>query len=180
MQKALPRKKVVERVWFSKDVKEDILRKSDGVCAHCGCPVAIGDNFTVEHVVPISKGGTNDLVNIVALCQTCNTTKGDCVWHPYEYLTYLHDENKKELGEYIDKYFHDKRWFTRNNFCQVDFKKIDAILDVPVLKQRLLEIDREIIEYLLGMSNNAFTLSELEVWMKRATKKYNDNYGWWK
>lgn len=65
-------------------------------------------------------------------------------------------------------------------------KKTDAILDVPVLKQRLLEIDRqilldrEIIEYLLGMSNNAFTLSELEVWMKRATKKYNDNYGWWK
>lgn len=126
LQKALPRKKVVERVWFSKDVKEDILRKSDGVCAHCGCPVAIGDNFTVEHVVPISKGGTNDLVNIVALCQTCNTTKGDCVWHPYEYLTYLHDENKKELGEYIDKYFHDKRWFTRNNFCQVDFKKIEV------------------------------------------------------
>ena len=65
-------------------------------------------------------------------------------------------------------------------------KKTDAILDVPVLKQRLLEIDRqklldrEIIEYLLGISNNAFTLSELEVWMKRATKKYNDNYGWWK
>lgn len=65
-------------------------------------------------------------------------------------------------------------------------KKTDAILDVPVLKQRLLKIDRqklldrEIIEYLLGMSNNAFTLSELEVWMKRATKKYNDNYGWWK
>lgn len=65
-------------------------------------------------------------------------------------------------------------------------KKTDAILDVPVLKQRLLETDRqklldkEIIEYLLGISNNAFTLSELEVWMKRATKKYNDNYGWWK
>lgn len=55
-----------------------------------------------------------------------------------------------------------------------------------MLKQRLLEIDRqklldkEIIEYLLGISNNAFTLSELEVWMQRATKKYNDNYGGWK
>lgn len=59
-------------------------------------------------------------------------------------------------------------------------KKTGAILGVPVLKQRLLEIDREIIEYLRGMSNNAFTLSELEVWMQRATKKYNDNYGWWK
>lgn len=50
LQKALPRKKVVERVWFSKDVKEDILRKSDGVCAHCGCPVAIGDS-TVARLV---------------------------------------------------------------------------------------------------------------------------------
>lgn len=77
MQKVLTRKKVVERVWFSRDVKEDILRKSDGVCAHCGCQVVVGDNFTVEHVVPISKGGTNDLVNIVALCHTCNVTKGD-------------------------------------------------------------------------------------------------------
>lgn len=130
LQKVLTRKKVVERVWFSRDVKEDILRKSDGVCAHCGCQVVVGDNFTVEHVVPISKGGTNDLVNIVALCRTCNVTKGDGIWHPYEYLTYLHEENKEELKEYIDKYFHDKRWFTHNNFCQVDFKKIEV--NIPI------------------------------------------------
>ena len=51
LQKAIPRKKVVERVWSSKD----ILRKSDGVCAHCGCPVAIGDNFTVEHSSALSN-----------------------------------------------------------------------------------------------------------------------------
>lgn len=130
LQKVLTRKKVVERVWFSRDVKEDILRKSEGVCAHCGCQVVVGDNFTVEHVVPISKGGTNDLVNIVALCRTCNVTKGDGIWHPYEYLTYLHEENKEELKEYIDKYFNDKRWFTHNNFCQVDFKKIEV--NIPI------------------------------------------------
>lgn len=129
------RKKVVERVWFSKGVKEDILRKSDGVCAHCGCQVTIGDNFTVEHVVPISKGGTNDLVNIVALCRTCNTAKGDCIWHPNEYLLYLHKEDKKELGEYIDTYFHDKKWFTRNNFCQVDFKRIDVTIHLDGRKK---------------------------------------------
>lgn len=130
LQKVQTRKKVVDRVWFSKDIKEDILRKSDGVCAHCGCPVVIGDNFTVEHVVPISKGGTNDLVNIVALCSTCNTAKGDCIWHPYEYLAYLHKEDKKELGEYIDTYFNDKKWFTHNNFCQVDFKKIEVTIQL--------------------------------------------------
>lgn len=130
MEKVLTRRKVVERVWFSKEVKENILRKSDGLCAHCGCRVAVGDNFTVEHVVPISKGGTNELVNIVALCHACNTTKGDGVWHPYEYLKYLHTEDKDELSDYIDKYFHDRKWFTRNNFCQVDFKKIEV--SVPI------------------------------------------------
>lgn len=130
MEKVLTRRKVVERVWFSKDVKEDILRKSDGVCAHCGCTIAVGDNFTVEHVVPISKGGTNELVNIVALCRVCNITKGDGVWHPYEYLTYLHKEDKEKLRCYIDEYFRNRRWFTRNNFCQVDFKKIEV--NIPI------------------------------------------------
>lgn len=130
MEKVLTRRKVVERVWFSKDVKENILRKSDGVCAHCGCRIAVGDNFTVEHVVPISKGGTNELVNIVALCHACNVTKGDGVWHPYEYLEYLHTEDKDEISDYIDKYFHDRKWFTRNNFCQVDFKKIEVSIPI--------------------------------------------------
>ena len=131
MEKVLTRRKVVERVWFSKDVKENILRKSDGVCAHCGCRIAVGDNFTVEHVVPISKGGTNELVNIVALCRECNVTKGDGVWHPYEYLKYLHTEDKDELSDYIDKYFQERKWFTRNNFCQVDFKRIEV--NIPIM-----------------------------------------------
>lgn len=87
---------------------EDILRKSDGVCAHCGCPVAIGDNFTVEHVVPISKGGTNDLVN-------------------------------------IDKYFHDKRWFTHNNFCQVDFKKIEVNIPFAGKQKTLRKGDQTLL-----------------------------------
>lgn len=139
------RKKVVERVWFSRDVKEDILRKSDGVCAHCGCPVTIGDNFTIEHVVPISKGGTNDLVNIVALCRTCNTVKGDCIWHPNEYLLYLHKEDKRELGEYIDTYFRDKKWFTHNNFCQVDFKRIEVTIHLDGRKKTLRKKKQSIV-----------------------------------
>lgn len=57
------------------------------------------------------------------------------------------------------------RYFITLLHYQICSYVTDAILDVPVLKQRLLEIDREIIEYLLGMSNNAFTLSELEVWL---------------
>ncbi len=41
-------------------------------CVACGSWVAL----TVDHVVPLSKGGRNDITNIQPLCLTCNLKKG--------------------------------------------------------------------------------------------------------
>lgn len=43
----------------------------DHCCAYCGCQ---GD-LEVEHVVPISKGGSHHLGNIVPACHSCNSNK---------------------------------------------------------------------------------------------------------
>lgn len=45
-----------------------------GVCTYCG-----EDNFpmTVDHVKPLSKGGTDDRGNLVPACRPCNTEKLD-------------------------------------------------------------------------------------------------------
>ena len=40
-------------------------------------------NFTVDHVVPRSRGGTDHLDNLQLLCGACNSLKGD---RPQEYL----------------------------------------------------------------------------------------------
>lgn len=34
-------------------------------------------NLTLDHVIPISKGGKTQWTNIVAACNRCNTTKGN-------------------------------------------------------------------------------------------------------
>ncbi|HWA15214.1 MAG TPA: HNH endonuclease [Gemmatimonadales bacterium] len=44
--------------------------------------------LTRDHLVPISRGGTNEWTNVVTACSTCNTRKGnrlpeECGMHPH-------------------------------------------------------------------------------------------------
>lgn len=43
-------------------------------CAYCDQPC---DALTADHVVPLSKGGTNYIDNIVPACKSCNSRKHD-------------------------------------------------------------------------------------------------------
>ena len=45
------------------------------VCAKDGCPV--NHNLHVDHITALSKGGTDDLVNLQFLCGPHNSEKGD-------------------------------------------------------------------------------------------------------
>jgi|TARA_R110000868_G_scaffold404099_1_gene681965 5-methylcytosine-specific restriction endonuclease McrA len=53
-------------VWFP------ALSKQNGVCAHCGSKGIL----CVDHITPISKGGSNKSSNLQGLCDYCNTRKG--------------------------------------------------------------------------------------------------------
>ena len=44
-----------------------ILKMHDYCCAYCG-----DEANTVDHVIPQSRGGTDDPMNLVAACKTCN------------------------------------------------------------------------------------------------------------
>jgi 5-methylcytosine-specific restriction endonuclease McrA len=74
-----------------KRVKMQLLASRDGgwKCWYCGKSLTpIGDitlpvrgndpnRPTLDHVIPTSKGGTNDLWNLRLACSTCNNDKGD-------------------------------------------------------------------------------------------------------
>jgi len=45
-----------------------------GVCGYCGQPTPAGE-LTMDHVVPLSRGGKSTKGNVVPACKACNTAK---------------------------------------------------------------------------------------------------------
>lgn len=86
----------MERIHFTHADRARILAKTGGCCAKCGRKLDT-KSMTVDHIVPVSKGGDNDEYNLVALCQECNLTKGNAVIHPEEYYQHV-------LPQYVWEY----------------------------------------------------------------------------
>ena len=63
------------RKQLSDSVRDSIRRGQGGRCAKCGKRFYEG-NMEVDHRWPIAKGGQNWMINLQALCRTCNRSKG--------------------------------------------------------------------------------------------------------
>jgi len=63
-------------------------RLSKGICYYCGRPAAPKD-LTMDHIVPISRGGKTTKSNVVPACKECNNNKKQLL--PMEWNQYLKD-----------------------------------------------------------------------------------------
>lgn len=54
------------------DVKMFVWQRDGGRCVKCGSQ----ENLEYDHIIPLSKGGSNTVRNIQILCERCNRSKG--------------------------------------------------------------------------------------------------------
>jgi hypothetical protein len=89
--------KICKRIRFDTDKRKEVYRKSKGHCCLCGKFVDY-EEFTVDHIIPLAKGGTNEIDNLQCACKVCNNIKTDVL--PNEFMDkitemIIHNMNNK-------------------------------------------------------------------------------------
>lgn len=77
------RKAAKKNVDSEKYTTKQVYDKNKGVCALCGGEINFElkfphpDSFTIDHTIPLSKGGSNNFNNIMPAHYSCNRKKGN-------------------------------------------------------------------------------------------------------
>lgn len=94
-----------ERRLFTREERIEILKSSNNRCACCGKKLTT-KSMTVEHIIPLYRGGTNDMENLTALCKTCNEDKGNILYLPKSFYSALMGTNRiKQMDKMVREWF---------------------------------------------------------------------------
>jgi 5-methylcytosine-specific restriction endonuclease McrA len=104
--------------------KKNVFKRDRFVCQYCG---SRGQEMTIDHVIPKSRGGETCWENVVVACKECNVRKGDRALHEARmslirkpkrpsFLFYLN------LAQFSNQNFKES-W---NKYLPVDFRIQDA------------------------------------------------------
>lgn len=88
---------------------EEVFQKYKGICQKCGCKTfrihpPQDDTASLDHIIPLSKGGSHTWDNVTLLCHKCNIGKNDNVYHP-------HIKKEKKQIKIVSKLMFDFKLF---------------------------------------------------------------------
>ncbi|MBD1878118.1 HNH endonuclease [Coleofasciculus sp. FACHB-64] len=62
------------RIRIPAEVRKYVFQRDRCQCQSCG-KTALEANLTIDHIIPLSRGGSNDISNLQTLCLPCNQRK---------------------------------------------------------------------------------------------------------
>ena len=100
-----------------------IAQKSNDCCCHCGKKVFFGNigsnKATVDHFIPLDRGGSNRDINMIMMCEDCNHEKDNKIMG-MDYIPYLLEPHKSKLSGYVDSYIQTMDYVQRNRILALN------------------------------------------------------------
>lgn len=62
--------------WIRQEKRLAIYLRDGMACVYCGAAVENGATLSLDHIKPVSRGGSNDATNLVTCCSRCNSSRG--------------------------------------------------------------------------------------------------------
>lgn len=112
---------------LSKSERKKIYEKCKGHCAYCGCKLEYKD-MQIDHVIPLRRGGEDDIKNMLPACRSCNHYKATLTAEEFrDYVSRIPErlqrdsipykvgarfgliKSNKEVRFYADEYFQPER-----------------------------------------------------------------------
>ena len=100
----------MERQTISKKLRFEVYKRDKFTCQYCGrkAPDVV---LNIDHIMPVSKGGTNDILNLITTCFECNNGKSNILLNEESILNKqrLQLEQLQERREQIEMMFEWKK-----------------------------------------------------------------------
>ena len=68
-----------KRTSIPRGLRHEVFKRDNYKCVECGARKSDGATLHVDHKIPVSKGGTDELSNLQTLCSDCNLNKSDVI-----------------------------------------------------------------------------------------------------
>lgn len=130
-----------ERKSLSNKTRFEIFKRDNFTCQYCGksAPEVV---LNVDHIEPVSKGGSNDISNLITSCFECNNGKGNKKLSDKSELEKQHNElillneRKKQLEQMME-------W--KKELINLDNHKVDMLTEYieETLSTRITEVGKK-------------------------------------
>lgn len=68
-----------KRTHIPKGLRHEVFKRDNYTCVECGATKEDGAKLHIDHIIPVSKGGTDELSNLQTLCDKCNLNKSNLI-----------------------------------------------------------------------------------------------------
>mgnify|MGYP003655909901 CR=1 FL=1 len=114
---------------ITKSERFKTFERDEYTCQYCGKSVEDGVKLEVDHILPVSRGGSNISLNLVTSCFSCNRGKGKSVLDESSVLLKQQNEinersRKAKKGLKLQDLIESKR-----NFLQTESEELKSLVE---------------------------------------------------